>query len=266
MPVHKIIAGKKVSVSEYGKNYLTIEDVFDLDSKELSLFLRKKKDAPLGNLRDIYHTQSNRGLISKIARETLLIILWEILEGKSFYLPGSNVEKIFVSSMYQPAANSKRSCGKYKDMNLYMTDFKIPQIQLYTSNNKRKHNMCVYVNNHLYEKIVTSINDKGRVGGKIPFRLRHILPHVYDMFSYIEKDSIKLICSTFFRRLRIISKYGCDLVIKDRHNIIRFFNPLPITVYDEKSLCKKEFVSIKLKQDKIEKFPCHNQQQIDLLS
>jgi hypothetical protein len=264
--IKKTIGSKSVLISNYGKNFLSIEDIFDLESDELSLFLKKKKDAPVGNLREIYHTQSNRGLISKVAREMLFIVMWEILEGKSFYLPGSRQSKIFVSAMDQRISSLKRSFGKFKNMNLYMSDFKVPQIQLYTSENKRKYNMCVYVNNYLYSIMHEKLNDTGKVGGKIPFRLSHILPHLYDMFSYIEKDSIKLICNTFFRRLKIISKYGCDLVIKDRHNIIKFFNPVSPTHYKEVSEIKKDFILIKLKQDKIKNFPCHKQLVTTLVS
>jgi len=266
MPVERIIKGNKILITNYGRNYLTTNDIFDLEAYELPLFLKKKKDAPVGNLREIYHSQSNRGLISKIAREMLMLILWEVVEGKTFYLPNSSKEKIFVSAMTDSRANSKRRSGKFEDMNLYMTDFRIPEIQLFTTQNKRFYNMSLFVNNDLAEKITSQVNETGKVGGKIPFRLRHILPHLYDTFSYIEKDCIKLICETFFRRLRIISRFGCDLVIKDRHNMVRFFNPLSIERYEAVSYFTKEFVSIKLRQDKIKNFPCQNKLQMDLTS
>jgi hypothetical protein len=266
MPVERIIKGNKILITNYGRNYLTTNDIFDLEAEELSMFLRKKKDAPVGNLREIYHSQSNRGLISKIAREMLMLILHEVIDGKTFYLPNSSKEKIFVAVMANSRANFKRSIGRYSDMNLFMTDFKIPELQLFTTQNKRFYNMSLFVNNELAEKITQKVNDNGKVGGKIPIRMRHILPYLYDTFSYIEKDCIKLICNTFFRRLRIISRFGCDLIIKDRHNMVRFFNPVSAEKYDLISYHKKEFVSIKLRQDKIKNFPCQNKPQMDLMS
>lgn len=264
--IKKTIGSHEVTLSRYGKNFLSIEDIFDLESHELILFLKKKKDAPLGNLREIYHTQSNRGLISKVAREMLSMVMWEILSGKSFYLPNSKTEKIFVSVLDPHVAAIKREYNKFSSLNLYMSDFKIPQLQLYTCRNKRYSNMCIYVNNDLQQKMTDELNAKGKVGGKIPFRLSHILPYLYEMFSYIEQDSIKLICSTFFRRLKIIARIGCDLVIKDRYNIIRFFNPVSTQKYSEQSEFKKNSALIKLKHDKFDNFPCHNNPQISSMS
>lgn len=250
----------------FSKNFISIEDIFDLETHELSLFLRKKDDAPIGNLREIYHTQSNRGLISKIARELITIILWEVIEGKTFYFPGTRKAKIFVSAMGDGITKVLREKGRFQDLDFYMTDFRIPQLQLYTPINQRGTNMCVYVNNDLHKRIIELANTTGRVGGKIPFKLPHILPHLYKMFSYIEKDCIKLICKTFLRRLRVISHFGCDLLVKDRHNVIRFFNGVSAKYYYQNAYFKKEFVMIKLRQDKLKYFPCLNKQQTVLMS
>jgi len=264
--IKRRIGQSEVTLSRYGKNFLSIEDIFDLETKELSSFLKKKEDAPIGNLREIYHCQSNRGLISKIARETLLSTLWLVITGKSFYFPGSSREKIFVGVMDKSASAYKRSIGKYKDMNLFMSGFRIPILQVYTCRNKKPKNTSVYVNNDLYEEIVRRLNDTGKVGGKIPLRLQTILPTIYERFSYIEEESIKLICLTFFRRLKLICSYDCDLVIKDRFNVIKFYYPRSVNKYKEISEHRKDFVTIKLREDKFKYFPCQNKLQTPLTS
>lgn len=253
--VKKSIGNNDITLSKYGRNYLTSEDIFDLETHEIIDFLRKKKDAPSGNLRNIYHCQSNRALISKIARETILQILWEVINGKTFYLPGSQNEKIFVGVMDTQASQYKRKIGKYKDLNLYMTGFRVPALQVFTTNNNREKNTSVFVNGDIYEELCRKVNDTGKVGGKIPIELREILPTIYERFSYIEPECIKLICKTFFRRLKIICVHDCDLVIKDRHTVIKFFYPRSVRNYEKVSEYRKDFVTAKLRQDKFKYFP-----------
>lgn len=255
--IKRKIKNTNITLTRYGKNFLSIEDIFDLETNELNLFLKKKKDAPLGNLRNIYHCQSNRGLISKIARETLMLILWKVITGKSFYFPNSQREKIFVGTLDKKTAAYKRSVGKYKSLNLYMTNFNIPVLQVYTVKNKKPKNTSIYVNNELNEEIKNRVNETGKVGGKIPIRIQDILPTIYDRFSYIEKESIKLICFTFLRRLKIICSYDCDLIIKDRINVIKFFYPRSANNYDKISEYRKNYVTSKLREDKFKNFPCH---------
>jgi len=254
--IKRKIGNKTITLSKYGKNFLSIEDIFDLESNELSLFLKKKKDAPIGNLRNIYHCQSNRGLISKIARETLTLILWKVITGKTFYFPNSQREKIFVGTLDSITASYQRQTGRYKNMNLFMTNFKIPNLQVYTAKNRKPKNTVIYVNNELKEEIINRVNETGKVCGKIPIRIQDILPTIYDRFSYIEQESVKLICLTFLRRLKIICTYDCDLVIKDRFNVIKFYYPRSMSKYEKVSEYRKDYVTIKLREDKFKYFPC----------
>jgi hypothetical protein len=264
----KIVSGRELLLTRYGENQLSIEDLFDLNSEELKLFLKKKKDAPIGNLRDIYHCQSNRGLVSKIARETLLTVLWEVVCGKTFYFPGTTKEKIFVGVLDQKIAEHKRRLGKYQNLNLYMTDFRIPSLQVYSPPNKNKkfYNTSIYVNGDVREEITRRVNETGRVGGKIPVRLENILPIIYERFSYIQEEYIKLICITFFRRLRLVCIHDCDLIIRDRVNVIKFYYPRTAQKYTEVSKIRKEFVKNKLLEDKIKYFPCQKQHQTVLMN
>jgi hypothetical protein len=250
--ISTMIGNKENILTNFGNNYLTIEDIFDLEGDELKHFIEKKDTAPEGNLRDFYQTQSNRGLISKIARHGIKIILWEVINGKSFYLPGSTESKIFVGRMNEDVAFKKIKAGLYGNLKLYMTDFKLPQIQMYIGE-ALKHNTCVYVNRDFYHRMSYLANEKGKIGGKIPMKLKHVLERLYDEFSYVRRDKIKLIMTTFFRRLRIISQMRGDLVMKDNDHFIKFYYPCSARRYSRHSAQIRNRVLKRLKLDKEQK-------------
>jgi len=245
------INGQDKVVALYNTNSCNISDIFDLESDELQYFIKKKSTAPVGYLRTFYQTQSNRGLISKIVRQALRLILWEVIQGKTFYLPNSTSTKIFVGAMPKKFARITRKRGNYKGMKLYMSDFAIPQIQMYLSGSSAQYNPVIFANKDFIYEMHRLLNDNGKVGGKIPLRITYVLKRLYDDFSYVERRCIKLIIYTFFRRMLIVAKSGGDLIVKDNDYFIKFYYPKTINQYNRTSAGTKRRALKNLAKDKL---------------
>jgi len=245
---------QEIEMTKYGKYYFTVEELFDLTSDELSLFIQKKSDAPKCALRNIYQCQSNRSLISKIARYTLKTILWEIIKGKTFYFPNSNKSKIFIGAMNEQIASNKKKCGFYGMMNLYMSEGKIPQFQIYIGN-RQQWNCCIYANREFFYEMASRLNETGKVGGKIPFRIEDIIGRVYDEFSLVDRSCVKLIIDTLMRRMKIICKGSGSLLLKDNMHYLKIYYPMSPTRYTRVSRNLKNRITKRLTIDKQKHFP-----------
>lgn len=252
--IKKKTSNGNITITNFGKYYFTLNKLFDLQEDELKLFISKKSDAPEGNLRDFYQTQSNRSLITKITRFTFNIILWEVINGKSFYLPKTSKSKIFIGELNPYIAQKAFKAGRYGAMNLNKRNLKIPQIQIYFGE-KNKFNCCIYANRDFYYNMAGRMRSNKKIGGKIPFRLEDIIHRIYDEFSYIEEKKIKLILDTFFRRLKIICKNCGSLLMKDNDFYVKVYYPMSVKNYIIFSKNKYNRIDKKLKEDKNKNFP-----------
>jgi len=220
--------GRKRKVAEYDLSLmLTLSDVLPSNPALAKQFLVKKKDAPAGRLRDIYHTKDNTRLIRKIFTVCLKAILFEMAMGRCQFIwpiQGRSSAKLIVGSLPDKLVKTKRQYGDLKYLKMFQSDHKVPYIEYRPSKNSKQY-WNVYVDKTIYSTMIKHANS-GKPFSKLPRELDYFLPYIYEEFSYIKEDKLKALLRYCFLQLQMHLKRGEEVRILDGTSEIRFFRPL----------------------------------------
>lgn len=229
MAKYAVKDGVTVKVSDYDLTLmLSIRDVVPPDPELVKSLLKKKTGAPKGKLRTMYNTKDNLGLVHKVFRESLKLILNEVAKGNcSFIIPsmGRTNPSIYVGELDDRVVRGKLSNSQLTSINIVKAKFKVPLIKYKLSESSTRQHLGVYINKKLYKTLIDRANT-GQGYSKIPKQLRHFLPYIYDMFPYIAHDSIIRIIKHVFTRIQWHLRRGEEIRIIDSDGEIRFFRPL----------------------------------------
>lgn len=221
--------GTTVKVSDYDLTLmLSLSDVIPSDPALINTLLVRKSSAPKGKLRDFYNTKDNLGLVRKVFREALKIIITEISEGGgSFIVPskGNTNPTMYIGELDDRAARGKLGNNQLTSIDISKAKFKVPLVKYKFSDNSTRQHLGVYINKKLYKKLIDRANT-GKGYSKIPRKLNYFLPSIYALFPYIREDSIKRIIKHVFYRIQWHLRRGEEIRIIDREGEIRFFRPL----------------------------------------
>lgn len=225
------INGKKVKVSEYDTRLmLSLRDVIPNDISYTRLYLKKKKDAPEGKLRDFYNTKDNSGLVRKIFTTFLKAVLIEIAVGRcKFIIPskGRGNPSIYMGYMKDAAVKYKRKTKRLQQFDLLQTDYKVPYLKYKFSEFSQRKPLEIYVNKNIYNKIIEYANSGANFSQR-PRDIEYFLPYIYEEFSYIEERNLKLLLKDCFKKLQWHLRRGEEVRCIDGEGEIRFFRPLGV--------------------------------------
>ena len=230
MPVYvKGKRGGQKKVADYDTTLmLTLKDVIPTDRAFTKQFLVRKDDAPAGRLRDFYGCKDNGALVRKIFSTCFKVILYEVAAGNcQFIVPnrGPSNPRIYIDFLKDSEIRGKRKSHKLKKFDLLQTDYKVPYIHYSFSPTTTRSPLRIYLNKELYEVLVNTANS-GKTFSKLPRKLDYFLPYIYEEFSYIQEDKLRLLLNTCFRLLQKRLRFGEEVRFIDRDGEVRIFRNL----------------------------------------
>jgi hypothetical protein len=198
---------------------LTLVDIFPSDFKSCKLYLKKKKIAPKGRIRDYYNCYDNPAVLRKIFTTLFKAILGEITCGRcKFIVPITRARskpEIFVGNSPLKVTNS----------NYFYRGNKKPYIKYKFSSFSSRAMLDIYVNKKLYSNILKVVKDEGHFS-KMPRDIEYFLPYVYNEFYYLEESGIKAWVLEAFNIINYHLRRGEEIRIFDRDGEIRIFRNL----------------------------------------
>jgi len=208
---------------------LTGKDVLPTDARECKKFLKKKESAPLGKLRDIYHTRENGALVRKIFLALLRCIIEEVAMGNcKFVFPNNSKATIQAdwSTEYMAKTKVRRQVNSM-DIDFIQSEYRLPYIKMLFNNKAidEKKRYYVYVDKSLYAKLVDTVN-KGNNFSRRPRGVDYFLPYIYQEFPYIEEHCLKNLAIHGFSSLLAELHHGEEVRFRDLVGEVRFFRPL----------------------------------------
>jgi hypothetical protein len=229
MPVYvKTPRGKK-KVADYDTTLmLTLNDILPTGREFTKKYLVRKKDAPTGRLRDLYHTKDNGALVRKIFSKCLKVILYEIAAGNcQFIVPnqGPSKPRIYVGYLKQTEVKGKRKSHRLQKFDMLQTDYKIPYIHYSMSPTTLRKPLRIYLNKELYNVLINTANS-GKKFSVVPRDLEYFLPYVYQEFSYIQENKLRLLLNVCFRLVQKSIRFGEEVRMIDGDGEVRIFRNL----------------------------------------
>lgn len=168
MADYSIKGGKKVVHSRYSKTgVLGIGAIFPNDKDLAKSLLQKKANLPKGTfLKKIYGVENNSALIRRIYTTFLFKVLNRVANGELFVYPGKAMSNICLKTIPTNKIKELKSKGKYKNINLLLSDGKIPQFVFDFGPKHFRLDIPIYVPKELSEKAIKNAEE-----GKIPYQI-----------------------------------------------------------------------------------------------
>ena len=124
--------------------YLTLSTFFPNGVETAKKYIKRKKEAK-GDLQDIYGTHDRTMLVRIIFHTFLNKIVDKLIDDKMFKFPGTTKTVMVVKSYPDLDIKRMRQKGKYKDIDLTKTYFKIPHVVVDFGPYTSKYDYGVYI-------------------------------------------------------------------------------------------------------------------------
>lgn len=141
---YEFIVGKFPMLTYAGSVAITLKDIFPNGPETAKKYIQRKKDAK-GDLQDIYKTHDRTMLVRIIFHTFLNKLIDRAINDEIFLFPGSTKAKLLVKSYSDIDIRRMRQSGKYKNINLMKTGFKIPVVVIDFGPFSRRKDYRVYI-------------------------------------------------------------------------------------------------------------------------